>query len=243
MRSIEARNPDIEFDWPRILKEQPPPEPAARVPPPERRSPRRQNEPRPPRGGTAGAPARPLPERRNAPRPNEPAPAAEPASELVFPKPERVADAAPASREAPGAGEAPSLEHVEDEGPVTATHLRLGAEGVRRLRARHSEILARISERIPDPARQDELKGQAERLNPDSWVTEEEVRLGLEQYESVLDALRTIVGQGRRRRRRSGGPRDGAVEPPAGVPSDADSPERGPVESAGGRDAEDEEPV
>jgi len=169
--------------------------------------------------------------------------AAQPASELVFPKPERVADAAPASREAPGAGEAPSLEHVEDEGPVTATHLRLGAEGVRRLRARHSEILARISERIPDPARQDELKGQAERLNPDSWVTEEEVRLGLEQYESVLDALRTIVGQGRRRRRRSGGPRDGAVEPPAGVPSDADSPERGPVESAGGRDAEDEEPV
>ena len=194
MRSIEERNPDIEFDWPRILKEQPPPEPAARVPPPERRSPRRQNEPRPPRGGTAGAPARPLPERRNAPRPNEPAPAAEPASELVFPKPERVADAAPASREAPGAGEAPPLEHVEDEGPVTATHLRLGAEGVRRLRARHSEILARISERIPDPARQDELKGQAERLNPDSWVTEEEVRLGLEQYR--VGARRAPHGRG-----------------------------------------------
>ena len=30
------------------------------------------------------------------------------------------------------------------------------------------EILARISERVPDPARQDELKGQAERLNPDT---------------------------------------------------------------------------
>ena len=74
---------------------------------------------------------------------------------------------------------------------------------------------ARIGERVPEAARQDELKAQAERLNPDTWVTDDEVRVGLESYESVLESLRGVVGQGRRRRRRGPGRPDG--EPSAGA--------------------------
>ena len=37
------------------------------------------------------------------------------------------------------------------------------------------KYMARISETVPDPARQEELKARAERLNPDTWVTEAEV--------------------------------------------------------------------
>jgi len=72
-------------------------------------------------------------------------------------------------------------------------------------------VLARISEKITDPQRHDELKSQAERLNPDTWVTGGEVTAGLEQYEVVFESLRSVVGRRRKRRkRRSGGGQDGA---------------------------------
>ena len=87
----------------------------------------------------------------------------------------------------------------------SAAQSRLGTEGIVRLRGRYSEILARIDERTADPARREELKLQAERLNPDSWVTDDEVRAGLEQYEAVFESLRAVVGRRRKRRRRRGG--------------------------------------
>jgi hypothetical protein len=103
---------------------------------------------------------------------------------------------------------------------ITPAHARLGAEGVLRLRARHAEILARISECVQDQARQDELKAQAERLNPDTWVTDAEVTAGLEGYESVLESLRSVVGQGRRRRRRGGHGREGPASTGAAATTD-----------------------
>jgi len=87
---------------------------------------------------------------------------------------------------------------------ISAVETRLGSEGLSRLRARYSEVLARISETIADAQRQDELKTQAERLNPDTWVTDAEVTAGLESYESVFESLRSVVGRRRRRRRRAG---------------------------------------
>jgi hypothetical protein len=93
----------------------------------------------------------------------------------------------------------------------TPAHARLGAEGVERLRARYAEILARISERADDAVRREELKLQADRLNPDSWVTDTEVTQGLEQYESVFASLREVIGQKRRRRRRGNRPRPGEI--------------------------------
>ena len=92
-------------------------------------------------------------------------------------------------------------------GPASA---QLGEDGVARLRARYASVLEAIARRVPDPERQTELKAAAERLNPDAWDTDEAVRAGLDQYESVLEGLRAVVGRRRRRRKsRRGGP-DGA---------------------------------
>lgn len=157
---IEEHNPEIEFDWTRILKGGPEPG-----------SDRRQ-EPRPPR-----------PERVAA------APA--PPREVLDVEP---AEAAVVAME----GDAVAL---PDE-PVTAAQARLGSEGLSRLRGRYSEMLARISERVQDPDRQAELKSLAERLNPDAWVTEDDVVAGLDGYEATFESLRSVVGQRRRRRRR-----------------------------------------
>jgi hypothetical protein len=88
------------------------------------------------------------------------------------------------------------------EEPVPALLERLGADGVHQLRSRYAEVIARVNERTQDPARRDELKASAERLNPDSWQTPEEVTRGLEEYETVFASLRQIVGHKRRRRRR-----------------------------------------
>jgi hypothetical protein len=71
-----------------------------------------------------------------------------------------------------------------------------------RLRARYAEVMARIAEKPFDEAAKEELRTKAERLNPDAWVTEQEVAAALEQYETVFEALRPLVGRHPRRRRR-----------------------------------------
>lgn len=88
----------------------------------------------------------------------------------------------------------------EDEG--SASYQRLGAEGLVRLRARYAEVMARIAERPLEEEAREELKQRAERLNPDAWVTADEVTAALEQYETVFEGLRGIVGRHPRQRRR-----------------------------------------
>jgi hypothetical protein len=185
IRHIEELNPFIEFDWTRILKGQgaPPSEPR---PPLEAREARRQR----PQGRGAEPPR---------PHESEPAPAVEFADfREALDSPELGSETAPAADLTPTADQL----HVDPVSPGTPAEARLGAEGVLRLRARHAEILARISERISEPVRREELKTRADRLNPDMWVTGDEVTQGLEQYESVLASLKEVVGRKRRRRRR-----------------------------------------
>jgi hypothetical protein len=115
-------------------------------------------------------------------------------------------DAAPAVGEHAPAVEIPPefIAPAFDDTPTPA-HGRLGVEGVQRLRSRYAEILRRIPERTQDPVRREELRQQAERLNPDSWPSDDAVAQGLEQYEAVLASLKDLVGQKRRRRRRGKG--------------------------------------
>jgi hypothetical protein len=184
IREIEEHNPDVEFDWTKILKGQ---------------------------GGPEAKP--PSQERRSVPRPSpETAPENEQRSEEEAEA--TVAEAEPVATDvdttSPAEAGPDPLAAVEvaaarDEAP--AAERRLGAEGVLRLRARYAEILARISERAADLAQQDQLRSEAERLNPDTWVTEDEVRDGLERYEAVFESLRAVVGHWRRQRTE-------AVEPP-----------------------------
>jgi hypothetical protein len=211
IRLIERHNPDVEFDWTRILKSQG--EETKPAPSRERfdRG-RRRPDPRP----AAVVPAEPAvgPETpvALARQPEPQAPALE----------SRDFDAADLEPIGIGVADAESIAALDldenqsakpppqDPLPPTPAHARLGSEGVLRLRARYSEVLARISERTPDPVRQEQLKTQAERLNPDTWVTGAEVSAGLEEYETVFEALRSVIGgQLRRRgrkRRRGGGP-------------------------------------
>ena len=132
-------------------------------------------EPEPPRRQD---PRPPRPERAFAP----PAPAPEAATRVELP----VADVAV----------------PPDDGPVSAVQSRLGSEGLLRLRGRYAEMMARIGDRVPDAEKQVELKSIAERLNPDAWVTEEDVAAGLDGYEAAFESLRGVVGHRRRRRRR-----------------------------------------
>jgi hypothetical protein len=93
-----------------------------------------------------------------------------------------------------------SEERAADLG--SASYVRLGAEGLVRLRARYAEVMARIAERPLEEATREELKQRAERLNPDAWVTADEVSAALEQYETVFEALRGVVGRHPRNRDR-----------------------------------------
>ncbi len=74
-----------------------------------------------------------------------------------------------------------------------------------RLRARYSELLARISERVSDPQRAEAMRLQAEALNPDAWVTTDEVARGLAEAAANEQRIRDQLGP--RRRSRRGGAR------------------------------------
>ncbi len=207
IRLIEQHNPDVEFDWTRILKSQDVSGEAKGSGQQERRERPRPHEIQP-RRQAEQVPATPIDVPQEAleiaafaaplepptippTETDQPAEGLEPADVAVveeFLVEPRVEPPAPR----PQAGDA-----------LSAVEARLGSEGLSRLRARYSEVLARISETVTDPARQEELKGTAERLNPDTWVTEAEVQAGLEDYESVFESLRSVVGRRRRRGRRS----------------------------------------
>ena len=216
IRLLEDAHPDVQFEWSRMLKAQPPP-----PPPPEDHGRRRRDRGRPDRG------------RSQEPR-RGPAPA------LAVPKPEPL-EALPEEtipEEAIG-GEAEPEVAVEPEGaldlePDLERELELEPEPVEpterpepvqlldstvleRLRTRHAELLTRINQRIADPVQRDVLRGEAERLNPETWVTAEEARTGLEHFEQWFEAIRAQLPQPsrRRRRRRKRGGGGGSAGPPS----------------------------
>jgi len=213
IRSIEESHPGLEFDWTRMLKAAPAPETPA---PRQRQRDRRRPVPQPFAGPVPQPFAGPVPQPSAGPAPPppappKPAPPAEPAAvaiEAPAPPP-----AEPAPEEWTGyedAREAEAFEFIDEAGPPlppAAQHVeeRVGHEGLGRLQARYAELMARIAQRITDPARLEELRTQAERLNPDTWVTDEEARHGIETFDAACETLR--AGLGRRRRRRRGGAR------------------------------------
>ena len=233
IRLIEQHNPDVEFDWTRILKGQESTVETAGPSPDRRARPRRDFPVR-----SAPQPSSPDQQRHRQPSapPAEPGPGsaaalaapaggdaadalveevsgerdgAEPAaitdaSDPVAPDAEVTAISAEGVDESIFSSTPSPTPRDADGETTTAARARLGSEGLLRLRARHAEVLARISETVTDPVRRDELKSQAERLNPDTWVTDAEVSQGLESYETVFESLRSVVGRPNRRRRRPG---------------------------------------
>jgi hypothetical protein len=93
----------------------------------------------------------------------------------------------------PGIDEARPMSHVE---------ARLGREGLARLRGLYAELMARVTERVSDPVRLERLRAEVERLNPDTWVSDEEARRGIEGFDAAYRAIRAELGLKRRRRGR-----------------------------------------
>ena len=220
IRWIEEHNPDIEFDWPKILEAQPsaapPAKTSARTEDAKNRrgrgdrdrpraTPGRRPAPPPPptpiEGGLSDAdPSEPDPLELEPLEPLEPEPSAGGTT-----TDEEVAEAFEQLAH-PEAEEAP-------EPPVMPVEQSLGREQLTRLRARYAELQARITERGGDPVRVDELRAQAESLNPDTWVTDDEVRQGIASFELKIRDLRAALGLRRRRRSRRGGRRRRGAEP------------------------------
>jgi hypothetical protein len=229
IRLLEQQHPEVEFDWDRILTARPPAAPEPRDPREGR--PRGKPERRGSREGRRDASV-PIPPRAAQPEAAPPA-AVEPAAieailqveespivHEVTPLPvpaaavlqtAAVPEAAPARRFVRIFDQQAQPHHATEP---AATERLLGAEQLTMLRARYAEIQARITARGGDPARVEALREQAERVNPDSWVTEADVQAGLASVDSALAELHRIVGRRRRRRRRrSKGPAPAGEQP------------------------------
>jgi hypothetical protein len=262
IRALEESNPELAFDWSRILHSHPRPQPADRTPdrPGERRA-----GGRPPRsrevsrnvapGATPPAPSQPpdprvpgtasAKSRRHRPKGVE-------APQLPFPEDSRPAEGAPDAsglieeREAAAEAVPPSpvvaavpvvemqasgdAEEMSAAPPEIATHgsalEAIRHEDLARLRARYAEIQARISQRVTDSQRLEKLRALAEQLNPDGWVTADDVASGLAEFEAVHSALRSMLGRRRRRSRRGGvRHRRGGGPAPAGETAAPSPPE------------------
>jgi len=232
IRRIEEQNPDIEFNWPKILEARPPDAPVDEVR--QRRGRRDKPQPRrpsrPPAPAQTGAPP-PVPVTVTPAKLPEVPFVAESTVDLDDENVAEPMDAAEAM-DAESTDEEEIVEafeqltHPETEEKVEPAPMpvegAVGREQLTRLRARFAELQARITERGGDAARIDALRAQAEPLNPDTWVTDEEVRQGIESFEPRIRDLRQALGLRRRRRSRRGGRRrhsgGGGGTPPAGAP-------------------------
>jgi hypothetical protein len=255
IRLLEEQHPEIDFDWDRILAARPPalPEPRdARYSRAERRPARegRRDE----RGKAASAPPRHAEPPLDTTVPDTPPPVTPPhetpphegvpvhsTQQTMIVSSVAVPDDTPPRTfvrvfdrvdEAPHQLTEPSAAAPHPLTEPSAAERLLGPEKLTIFRARYAELQARITARGGDPSRVEALREQAERVNPDAWVTEAEVASGLASVDAICAELHKLVGRRRRRRRRGG--RGGRT--PDGPPLDAETepaePEEAPDEPA-----------
>jgi hypothetical protein len=225
IRWIEEHNPDIKFDWPKILQAQPP-----AAPPPEDPRTRRGRRDRADAGGARVKPD----STRRRPAPPQPPPAVEvqePADvsadtasvetvgEVEVVEEGEVVEEVEVVEEALEQLTHPDAEEDVEPSAMPVEH-SLNHEQLVRLRARYAELQARITERGGDAERVEALRLQAESLSPDTWVTEDEVRRGIEEFEPKMRELRATLGLHRRRRSRRGGRRRKQAPPESGSAPD-----------------------
>ena len=219
IRAIEESNPALKFDWATILKVKPPP------PPPDYG---RDGRERRRRGrGTGEANAAPVTDSTAttvqvaAPAPVVPvdsqADPAGPESAIEAPAP------AIAAWDDPDLGDEPA--GPAERGPTHVVLRLTDEQGLARLRARHAEIQVRISERVRDPARLEDLRAQAALLDPDAWRSVDEARERLASLDEATGAIRKALGR-RRRARRGGARRGRRREGPGGETSAVGDSER-----------------
>ena len=243
IRALEEGNPELTFDWSRILHSHARPQPAGRMPDQRGKS---QTGGRPARSGEIARHVAPRATPQSQSHPPEPrapetakaksrrrrdGPKGVETAQLPFPEKSRPAEAIPDADRLAGKREAPleavppspgitsesivvAVQTSNDAGEMPAAPAEVATHGsaleairhedLARLRARYAEVQARISERVTDPQRLEKLRALAEQLNPDAWVTANEVAAGLAEFEAVHGALKGMLGRRRRRSRRGG---------------------------------------
>ena len=97
-----------------------------------------------------------------------------------------------------------SSQSVPSADSLSAAEQALGSLGLSKLRGRYAEVMARVHAAPLDQAARDKIAERAELLNPDSWVTADDVTQGLDKFEQVLAEVVQQVGTPRRRTRRGG---------------------------------------
>ena len=213
IRLIEERHPDLSFDWPKILESRIPDEAEGSPVPRGRKRPEAAVRPHEPAGAAPGAggppPGRQPPDRQG------PEGAARQTSRS------RRGGRGKSSPGAQRAVEAPPAESTEPPRTIAAAEA-FSPEALMRLRGRHAALLARIAQEIEDEPRAAQLREMAEALDPDTWLTTEDVRLALEGYEQKYRQLREALGSRPTRPTRK---RDSTAQPAAAgrpAPDDAD---------------------
>lgn len=187
IREIETAHPEILFDWSEILEVGATAQPEVETP----RQPRKRKAP--PRPRDEGAQRRP-------PHPPEPAAhAAPPSSAEAAPD-----DAEPASLppvEEMSEAEAAVAEEIDTVFvhdatsppalPTSSLLDELVGRGIAtRLRGCYAELVAHLSTRQDDEAVKDAWRRRIEALNPDAWVTAEEVMAGISKADALYETLR-----------------------------------------------------
>ena len=190
IRTIEEQHPDIEFDWPAILalsevmtpEDEAPARPAQQPRQQQQQGRRQKNrdqrrDQRPPSEDESAASEPPIDAQAEAP----PAPDTASAIDAAPPAPPPIEDAdfdAPEPEPAPRATTHGLLESL------------VGREIATRLRARFSEITARIHEQNVEGSLRDAWIKRAEPLNPDLWLTADAVLEGVRGADTLFDRLR-----------------------------------------------------
>lgn len=187
IRTIEEQHPEIEFDWPHIL------EVGAITEPEVERRPLRQKRRVAPQVKPVAPPPSPVEIEAITVLPSEDVLEAEAA--LANADAALVADVSLESEAA--SADADDIEEpvvTESVPPRPRPHDLLdelvGHEIATRLHARYSEIISRVH-RIPEthPHRAS-WEARAEALNPDNWVTPDEVLRGVSHADQLFDSLR-----------------------------------------------------
>ena len=178
IRTIEEQHPDIDFDWPAILA-------LAEVMTPEEEAPARPAQ-QPQRQGK-----RPR-NRDQRPTPQPSAPREQPADSRPEDRAEAAADVAgtdAASEELPGEVEAPETIEIPPPRNLLVEELT-GREIGARLRARYADIIARIQALDVDGDVKDAWFKRAEAIDPETWMTPEQVLEGVRNADAQYDKLR-----------------------------------------------------
>ena len=193
IRTIEDQHPDIDFDWPAILalSEVMTPEDEAPAPPRERRArasrPREDSRHRQPAARGAAEPASAAADSIQ----NEASSSPESDTTVASIDAGEVSTDTPLVHPFPDDGEPDAPLHaVPHQTTYGLLEELVGREVATRLRARYSEISARVHERHADAPLRDAWLKRAEPLNPDLWLTPDAVLGGVRSADALFEQLR-----------------------------------------------------